>query len=732
MEYLGFLKALVLFAVVLLVPGYAAKRILFKDSDFDPVESVSISFGLSLSILCIPLLIFYYLRLGLGECSKYIYIIIGLLLILYFVFGRAKKHIGTNLVNIILLIILTLIAVIYTYIYLGYAYNSNMADLWYYLSFVKKMFSSGIANPSNPFIQGEGVEFVYGYNIWFLLLAVISKAAGIEPLNTWSLFAPLLCGVYISALYCLAKNLFDRKIAVISVSVFVVYELIFVKFHHFLHSPRPNSINVFVLSLLALVFVIRYLRGGPRLFLLAAAFINFTMAFLHFVEPLACIMVLCLFWIGFVTIGSGLRDKTTLSRLTVSIIALTVGFSIAYLMKMGLGQPDPAYFLKSAGRFAISPPVYVFHNIFMVSPFLFLRTPVIILGLPAALLALTRVKKDMALLLMLSSIIGMFIIQFNPFLATSLSSIFTYIFVRKGMSINQVFYFILWGYVIDEFFGKRMIIPGSFLKRRSLMALIAFIIIIALPALLYVIANSRDLTAFTHNILNITQRHELKTMLEGFALCALFFIFMFFVAMEPSFRFVTRFSEKIFKKRGYDYFERYAAKLSIFGLLSLALLTFLISERRMTDHGKPYPRFYDGIASKACKYLNNYSQPLTVMMTNLGDLHNMNKETLRVDTARIYALTPHYGVSMYNPGFKLTKCGLDYEKRYNDVALFYSGDMGIDDMRVILAEYNVDLIYVKGKNVQNEKLKSTLETMGHIEKVLGDNNAAVYRYTKEQ
>ena len=62
------LKIVFLSTVIFLVPGYCLKYLLFKKEKFDPIESISVAFGLSLVYLCVPLVLFYFFRLPLVNC----------------------------------------------------------------------------------------------------------------------------------------------------------------------------------------------------------------------------------------------------------------------------------------------------------------------------------------------------------------------------------------------------------------------------------------------------------------------------------------------------------------------------------------------------------------------------------------------------------------------------------------------------------------------------------------
>ena len=629
------------------------------------------------------------------------------------------------------ILLVFIVTAFFTYRYLGYAYKSNMADLWYYLSYIRKIVISNFADPSNPFIKGEGIEFVYGYNIWFLLLAGISRISKIDPFNVWGIMACFLSVVYLSAFYFITKSLFNKKIAFISTFIFFAYQAIFDGLHHFIHSPRPATINIFVLLLLALGFVVRYIKNGNKYFLLAASLLNFAMAFLHFVEPISSVMVLFLFLLALPLFMRQNRYFSVMIKSTVIACGfLSIAFLFAFAVKYNLNTPEPGHFIGSAKTLGISAPVFVWRNLFMINPGNFLGNIVVIMTLPILLAVSTKMRKDAFLLFVISSIVGMFIIQFNPVLATALGSVLTHIFITKGLTVNFILCFILWGYFISEFLLKYKLKYKPVIRKKDLLVWGLFFFIIMLPAALYFISNTIDLTDLAKQHLNISERHELKVLLKGYISLATFLLFTGLLISEIAFFTISRNLKNLIEERKKDLSKKQATNIALALLIVIAVISYMFSEKTMTRNGRPYPKVYKNVASGAMKHLNRYKDTLTIFMRNQGDMANIDKNTLLVDTCRIHALTPHKGISMYNPGFKKTACELDYEKRYRDVSFMQSGKANPEEFEKMISHYDTDLVYLNKNDPRNRSIISSLRGRQFFRLEFEDEDAIIFRYEK--
>ncbi len=90
MEMLEIIRALVALPLVLIVPGYAWSRVLFREGELDGIERAVLSIGLSVSI--VPLAIFFLNRAGMPITALSSFATIVALTILALVVERVMKR----------------------------------------------------------------------------------------------------------------------------------------------------------------------------------------------------------------------------------------------------------------------------------------------------------------------------------------------------------------------------------------------------------------------------------------------------------------------------------------------------------------------------------------------------------------------------------------------------------------------------------------------------------------
>lgn len=685
-----FARFAALWIVVLVVPGLALADLALGRRRLGIFELIPVSFALSLLTLAVPATLAYLLRLTLGQAGAVALVLVGALLVAGLWPRRAMREADAEplpAVTAWLFAGTTAGVAALAYRWAGVAFTDKLGDLWFHLSFVRKLVERGVVDPSNPFLVGEGPEFVYGYNVWYLTLAGFSRWAGVDPLQAWTYAVPLLTVVLLCAAFPLARTVGGARLALVASLAYVAVHAVAGGMRSLLTAPNPAAIAIWIVAPLVLAFFLRFVVHGERRFLAVAAVLNVLPAVLHFVEPIGVLFALALFAAGTAVCAD---DRRHVRRALAGFAVLAVVFAAAFALKAPLIQNQGAAF----SSYAAHQPIRLAGRLLMIDPLSSgLYDAVQLAGLIALPLLFGWLGRPGVQLLVFVPLL-LFVVQYNPLLATAVSAVTGDVFLRKGISFLRVLSVVTLAVVVTQYAGPvvrwlrqrplRLGEEARWPRRAAALVIgVGALTAVAAYALYYVPA----LIRFGQTKLPVPDRHALKGFFVGPVGLVVFGIVAVLLAAELL---RPRLGPRL---RGWTGSELQApGRRLMLGAAIAVLLLVLVSvpllERRLTRGGVPYPRDAAGTMPSEYRYLREAAPAASVVLVKPRD----GAFDQATPAFLLQALTPHYAVALPDPDVKRTKSGIDYARRFRDVNHVYSADATIADVQRVVGHYGVGYI----------------------------------------
>ncbi|MBI4609471.1 MAG: hypothetical protein HY726_10710 [Candidatus Rokubacteria bacterium] len=692
-----FARFAVYWVLLLVMPGLVLLDLTFGRRSFGLLEKVPLAFCLSLLTLAVPGILAYGLRLQLETALLLFFGLSGLALVLFMIqpspegdrpAGGEGDARFEGMVAVALAVLLGLTAVL-AYRYAGYAFTDRLADIWYHMSFVRKLFENGVVDPANPFLKGEGVEFIYGYNLWHLVLAVLARANAVDPVEASAYAAPFVGVTYLLAIYPLGRVLFGPRVGLSATFAYVLIHVVVMAMDSMLNMVKPSTIAIWILSPVTLAFLVLYLKEGTGRALWCAALINAVPAVLHVTESLGILWALGLLMGGALLCSEKRRDKTRLIR-AFGLVGVVVLVVLAFKAPLISGQSE------SLSEYAPQRPLHLGLGLMMTNPYYSdLRDPVQIAALLLAPLLFIWLRSRIEVQLLVLVPLLHFMVEFNPLLATGVASLAGEVFLRKVVSWLRILNVISLSAILYLYLPSL----GAWLRRargvqwgrigvaRAGLALAVGLAILT-GAIGFFAHQLQSLTGFAHAKLAIADRHLLKELLVApigmLALLAL--------GLMATMEFLTggigaTLRRVVTGERAWG--PRWP--LVVMGATTIVLVLGaipLLEARYTLPSGGPYPRDLSAIIPEELAFLRDRVVDPAVVLVK------PREHAFDVTTPAFFlqAFTRHYGVSLPDPDYKKTRSSIDYQGRFRDAKRIYSGEASVEEVVLISRRYAVDYI----------------------------------------
>jgi hypothetical protein len=377
------LLILINYCFVGIVPGLLLYKIIFKEKQSRFYEYLPVSVCFSLAILLIPTFLAYFLGLSLSFII-YFFLVSCFVIVVLFVF-RYRKNISTNgfiglfksgnpKLNIYLKALLIICLIVLVRAILTPAYE--VGDPVRHVSDIRKIIELPQIISGSSFIKGFYGINNYGYNVWHIALAMITKLSGADIVNTWRLSPIFVAILLLLAYFFFARELFNNeKIAIFATSVFFIWEGLLGynpsmpmidNFWLWAHSAVPSFVawGIIMFSVLALAF--RYIREGEKKYLYLVSILTLTGASVHFYYFILLMLLLfSVFVFGWIFRR---QDKILLKRVFVILIfaAIPAIFYVFYIFR-GLSPITNPLFLTTL--ISGNQPVKMVFGFPVVDPF---------------------------------------------------------------------------------------------------------------------------------------------------------------------------------------------------------------------------------------------------------------------------------------------------------------------------------------------------------------------------
>lgn len=683
-----------LWVLMLVVPGLALTALLFGLGRFTFIELVPISFCLSLLLLAVPGTVAYLLRLSL-DGSAVLCLSVAAVAVIAGLLPRRRaagpEYVGERewRSNTLLAILMALVSAL-AYRYAGYSFTDKLTDVWFHLSFVRKLYEFGVADPVNPFLKGEGVEFIYGYNLWHLLLALFARWLSADPLEVWAYAVPFVAFTFLCSLFPLARALFGYRLALTASFLYLVVHAVLGLMDSLIFSPKPSSIAIWVFSPVVLAFFIHYVSGQGTLFLWVAALMNVVPAALHFIEPMGVLLALGLLLVGVWIWSENYDEKARIAR---GLAVMAAVFLMVFALKLPFFHGQSSRLSEYAAQHVIR----LWPGLLMNNPFNSeLRQPMQIAVLLLMPFLFGWVRNHLAIQLLVFVPLFYFVVQYNPVFATLMSAVSGEVFVRKGISFLRILNTISLAVIVSHYLPMAIAGVRSRWRREHmtlprLRGVASFVLVGAalMAAVAYFAHFLPALVSFAHTKLAVPERHALKGFFVGPVGMLAFSVAAVLLAIELFHPWAGR----VFRQMGGERPDC-AGRAPLFVTAALSILLLLLVapllDRRYTrPYGDgPYPRDLASVMPGEYRFLREALGKPAVVLVKPRD-QAFDQET---GAFHLQAFTKHYAVSLPDPDYKKTRSDIDYRQRFEEVKHVYSGNARLDVIVEMVKRYDVEYI----------------------------------------
>jgi len=371
---------LINFCLVGIVPGFLLYKIIFKGRGSRFYEYLPVSFALSLAVLVVPTFLAFYFALSLNFIIYFFFSALFLIFIIFLFRYRkeiitrksdnsAKPKLNTYLKILILVCLIVFIRAAFTP-------GLEQGDSWRHVSDIRKIIELPKIVSGSSFIEEFKGIGNYGYNVWHVALAIITKLSRVDIVDTWR-FSPTFIAVFlILGYFFLAKELFkSEKIALFATTVFFIwegvlgYDTVMPKIDDFWlwsQSAIPSFIARDIMLTVVLAFCFKYIRDGKRKYLYLISVLTLALSFAHIYYFMILILLLAL--VLFFGLIFRHKDKILLKRvLTIIPFVLIPSIFYVYYISVGLTPiKNPVFFSPTISG---NQPVRVFHGFPIMDPF---------------------------------------------------------------------------------------------------------------------------------------------------------------------------------------------------------------------------------------------------------------------------------------------------------------------------------------------------------------------------
>jgi len=738
------IRFLIFWTLFLMAPGYIVTSLLLKRGKLDFIERIPLSFCVSLFVLTVPILFSYIFQIKLNSIIFVFAVILTGLVALWLVKYLISAKKGVSFSSdcrersgpessdrgwTILLCISMVLLGFFAYKFSGKSFTRDIGDTWFFLSFVKKMIVQGKAVPFNPFINGETSEFIYGYNLWTLLLALLTKFSKINIMQAWAYSIPLLGILMTSSVYSLAKVLFNKRVAVISAFLHMGLLFSYGNLRVVINSPRPPTVSIFILSITALAVLLWYIREGKWQFLSLSGGLIAITAFIHLSDGLGIIIILFIF----ILFSKLWNEKKIITRRMLDVIAVSgilLGVFIGFKFIFSAPVNNPGMYIFSKG---FKEPMFLFKGFYIINPFdTHLHTILFSASMFLYPLTFCWIRKSLSIKFLLSVLVCTYLLMFNPFIASALGFLTNHVFVRKYFygifPLNTIMLSVIILTVLSIFKNiKDKYRPIQFSLRKHLkknMLFYVFLFLLSTSLISYLYLYIKDASTFVYSDTTVAERHNLKIMLLG---PVGFFSFMFvslLIAAEYMFEFPSRALKRIISF-DIDALRPKNSHISVIVALFLFLMSLTLFSifRKGSISGEIFSvnDAVENYARGPIEFLNSSDGNYTILFEPRRDAFQSSSYGLKIT-----ALTPHCGVSMFDPTYKITKSeSVDYKKRLEDARYVFGDESGYPKINDILKKYKVHFVFLEKKS--HKRIEKMLKRQKAYNTVYEDKNVTILR-----
>ncbi len=431
---------LIIFFLLILLPGYLITRLFFEELDFFAI--FPLSFVLGLGLLFPVSSVSYIFRLSFTFSFFLVFVYTAVLFLLVLKGKRLLSGLKFDLDFSTKLLLLLVFGVTVGMYWIKPNFDG---DALFHLANIRKLAENSPVTPFEAAFPIEKVNPAYGFNLWYFVIAFVVFASKVDTTQVWSHLTFLLVPLTILSVFTFSRSLFkDKFLALTTVLVFVFLLYFSALAWEFRIIAYPDQIARHIALTVSLYLFWEYLFGKEKRFLLLTVFSGFLLSTIHLYSWLhlqisigAFSVVSLFFW------GKKYFNKS------LFLLALPL-VSIPYLI-LKLENAATVVGTVTLKKDAI----ILFNNFFIVNPF---ASGLMILLIFFSLgIMYLKYRKSLAkmpwLVFLLANSAAVVLLLYNPFVSRFVASAISYTYFHR---LSYLYYqeFVLAAFVVLVLFSK--------------------------------------------------------------------------------------------------------------------------------------------------------------------------------------------------------------------------------------------------------------------------------------
>ena len=415
-------------SVLLIMPGYILSRFFLKTDDFSNFELLPAYLCLGCLWLLVPGLASYILRFSADTMTR---IYLGCVFFLVLVYGLIKPSQGIpgkrNMKNEFTLpckIIFTAIVIIS--FLMGLYYGGFISgNFLFHMSFIRKLIELPRIAYANAYFN-DSHAWTYGYNIWYLFYAMVSRIAHADPVTIWINMVPFVVPFGILAVFSFFRRLSGRhEVALLGAGVFFLNQALlnylpsgmstdsFWYWSEIAACPNFLARDIFIPVILCMGICCLSDPKGKERYLYMISALSFTLCLIHMYFFLLLLYMLFCLALFSIIVRHDFWQTRDLAKVSLSILLPGILF-VFYMFAVLFPTVNPGY-LSPFTIDAYHPVIFLKNNLPLIDPVRgLLFSPVNKIAFLLLPFVLALLKKDRTAFFCSSIVVTTVLIYFNP------------------------------------------------------------------------------------------------------------------------------------------------------------------------------------------------------------------------------------------------------------------------------------------------------------------------------
>jgi hypothetical protein len=220
-------KIIIFIVAFIELPGLIIQRLYLHSKTFIS-EDLGLAFTIGAGVFVFFSFICYCFQLTLSfAIAAYAVFIVSLFIFFKFVYKRQLLQHRFDIYDLAFFVLFLLLAFLLRNLYCLEDGNTG-SDYWYHLAQIRYLVDTNVAKNVFPFFEKEIPQWLYPYNSFYLLFAIIAKATRTDVLRVWIAMRFVLTFVFLSCTLSFLRILLeDKQKTILAMILFILPFLYF-------------------------------------------------------------------------------------------------------------------------------------------------------------------------------------------------------------------------------------------------------------------------------------------------------------------------------------------------------------------------------------------------------------------------------------------------------------------------------------------------------------------------